>query len=145
MRDTSSLGAATHSDCVLGATFVKSPANSLDVAGSVGRSAPTDPDRFLMVHHVVAISQQRGTHVSGPSWQTVDRHSQCYETLGVGHYTHKRSGPTSDIDCTFAIACTLESEVARSLHRKGPLVRDLRPPVVSVDDRIPSGREPVVG
>ena len=47
MRDTPSLDAVTHNDCVLGATFVKSPANSLDAAGSVGRSAPPEPVRFL--------------------------------------------------------------------------------------------------
>ena len=145
MRDTSSLQAATHSDCVLGATFVKSPANSLDVAGSVGRSAPTDPDRFLMVHHVAVSSQQRETHVSGPSWPIDGRHSQCCETLGVGHYTHKRSGPSFDSDYTSVLACTLESEIARSLHRRGPLALDLRHPVVLVDDRTPSGHEPVAG
>ena len=47
MRETSSLGAVTYSDCVLGPTFFRSPANYLDIAGSVGRSAPTDPDRFF--------------------------------------------------------------------------------------------------
>ena len=46
MSDTSSPGAETHNDCVSGATFVKRFANSLEVAGSVGRSAPTDPDHF---------------------------------------------------------------------------------------------------
>ena len=47
MRVTSSPGAETHSDCVSGATLVKRFAYSLEVAGSVGRCAPTDPDRFF--------------------------------------------------------------------------------------------------
>ena len=46
MRETSLADAVTHSDCVMGATLVKRPANSLDVAGSVGCSASTDPDHF---------------------------------------------------------------------------------------------------
>ena len=33
---------------MLGATFVKRPANSLEVAGSVGCSAPIDPDGFWL-------------------------------------------------------------------------------------------------
>ena len=46
MREPSLKGAVTHNDSLLGATFVKRPANSLDVVGSVGCSAPTDPDHF---------------------------------------------------------------------------------------------------
>ena len=49
MSDISSPGAETHNYCVPEATFVKRFANSLEVAGSVGRSAPTDPDRFFDV------------------------------------------------------------------------------------------------
>ena len=46
MSDTSS-AAATLSDCVLEATIVKRPANSNDVAGSVGRSASADSVHFV--------------------------------------------------------------------------------------------------
>ena len=44
------------------------PANSRDVAGSVGRSTPTDPDRFLVVRNDVSFSQQRRTHALSPPW-----------------------------------------------------------------------------
>ena len=54
MGETSLPDAVTHNDCVLGAILVKRPANLLDVAGSVGCSAPTDPDRFLVVRYGVA-------------------------------------------------------------------------------------------
>ena len=57
MRVTSSPGADTHNDCVSGATLVKRFANFLEVAGSVGRCAPTDPDHFLAVHLAVVILQ----------------------------------------------------------------------------------------
>ena len=71
MRDTSSPGAETHNDCVSGATFVKRFANSLEVAGSVGRCAPTDPVHFLAVRLAVAISQQRRIRDRCPFWHTV--------------------------------------------------------------------------
>ena len=51
----SSLGAETHNDCVSGATFVNKFANSFEVAGLVGSSAPTDPGHFLMVRFAVAV------------------------------------------------------------------------------------------
>ena len=90
MSDTSSPGAETHNDCVSGATFVKRFANSLEVAGSVGQSALTDPYRFLTFRYAVVTSQQRWTRVRFSSWQTVDHFAQCYETLGVKHYTRRR-------------------------------------------------------
>ena len=139
MRGTSSPGATTHNDCVLGATFVKRFANSLDVAGSVGRSAPTDPDRFLTVRYVVALSQQRRVLVPGPSWPVDGRCAQCCEALGEVHYTHRRNGLFSDRDCMLAFVGYLENEDARSLYRRGPWVQDLRPPVVLRDDRLPNG------
>ena len=134
MSDTSSTRAETHNDCVSGATFVKRFANSLEVAGSVGRSAPTDLDHFLTVRHAVVTSQQRRNRVRCPSWQTVDHFYQCYETLGIKHYTRRRSVLTSDSDCTFAIAYCLKSEVSRSQHCRGPLVLDFPSPLVSKDD-----------
>ena len=135
MSETSSPGAETHNDCVSGATFVKRFANSLEVAGSVGRSAPTDPVHFLMVRLAVAASQQRWTHAHCPSWRMVVHFAQYCSVLGVEHYTRMRSALTSDSDCTFAIACCLKSEVSRSQHSRGPLVLDLRSLVVSVDDK----------
>ena len=135
MSETSSPGAETHNDCVSGATFVKRFANSLEVAGSVGRSAPTDPDRFLTVRLVVAVSQQRWTHVHCPSWQWNGHFAQYDFVLGEGHYTHMRSVPISGSDCTSAIACYSKNEVSRSQHNRGPLALDLRSLVVSVDDK----------
>ena len=120
MSDTSSPGAETHSDCVSGATFIKRFTNSLEVAGSVGSSTPTDPDHFLMVRFAVAISKQRWICVRCPSGRTVDRLAQCFETLVVGHYTRCRSVPTSGSGCTSAISCCSKSEVSRARHNRGP-------------------------
>ena len=91
MRDTSSPGAETQIDCVSEAALVKRFANSLEVAGSVGRCAPTDPDHFLAVRFAVAISQQRRTRDRCPFWHTVQNYVQYLSVLGVGHYTHERS------------------------------------------------------
>ena len=65
MRETSLPDVVIHNDCVLGAIFVKTPANSRDVAGLVGCSA--DPDRSLAGRYGVAFSQQRRNHASDPS------------------------------------------------------------------------------
>ena len=135
MRDTSSPGAGTHNDCVSGATFVKRFENSLQVSGSAGRSAPTVPDRFLTVRLSVASSQQRWIHVSSPSWPTAYCHVLMYVAPHVGHYIHRRSDLSSDIDCIAAMVCILESEFSCSPHSRGPWVRDLRFPDVSTDDR----------
>ena len=59
MSDISLPGAETNNDFVSGETFLKKFANSLEVAGSVGCPAPTDPDHFLMVRLDLAVSQQR--------------------------------------------------------------------------------------
>ena len=114
MKGISLPSAGTHNDCDSGATFINRFANSIEVAGSVERSTPTDPDRFLTVRYAVVTSQQRRTRVRCPSWQTVDYFAQRYETLGVKHYTRRRSVLTSDSECTFAIIYCLKSEVSRS-------------------------------
>ena len=73
MRETSLPDAVTRNDCVLGVILVKRPANSLDVAGSVGCSASTDPDRFLAVRYGVAFSQQRQTAFRPTPWTFLGR------------------------------------------------------------------------
>ena len=73
MREISLPDAVTHNDCVLGVILVKRPANSLDVAGSVGCSASTDPDRFLAVRYGVAFSQQRQTAFRPTPWTFLGR------------------------------------------------------------------------
>ena len=65
--ETSLPDAVTHNYCVLGATLVKRPANSLDIAVSVKCSAPTNPDRFFTVRYDAAFMQQRRTHALDPS------------------------------------------------------------------------------
>ena len=137
MRDSSSLSAVTHSDCVLGATFVKSPANSLDVAGSVGRSAPTDPVRFLTVRLVVATLRHCRTRALDLCSANGGHHVLSLDVVHYsGHYTRKRSVRSSDSDGILPIACGCsESEVSRSLPDRVPLVRNLRFSVVLVDDR----------
>ena len=117
-----------------GATLVKRFANSLEVAGSVGRCAPTDPDRFLAVRLSVALSQQSRICDRCPFWHSVHNSVQYPLVLGVGHYTHERSGPISDSDCIFAIAYCSKSEVSRFRYMRGPWVLDLHTLVVSVDD-----------
>ena len=81
-----------------GATFFKRFANSLDVAGSVGRSAPTDPDHFLMVQIDVATSQQQRT-LALQFFLPVGEHcAQHREALSGGYYIHMHSVPTRDSD-----------------------------------------------
>ena len=65
LKDISSHVAATHSDCVMRTTFVRSPTNFFDVAELAGHSASTDPGRFLTIRFVL---QQCETYVSGTSW-----------------------------------------------------------------------------
>ena len=74
MSDNSSLGAVAHSDCVFGATFVNSSASSLNVAGSVGRSAPTDPIHFLKMRHAVAVLQRPRIRALSPSLANCGHH-----------------------------------------------------------------------
>ena len=98
MRDTSSPGAETRRDCVSEANIVKRCANSLDVAGSVGRSAPTDPVHFFMVRLAVAALQQRRTLVLQFFW-LVDGHCAQYrEVLSGGYCIYMRSVPACDSD-----------------------------------------------
>ena len=113
MRDTSSPGAETHSDCVSGATFVKRFANFVEVAGSVGRCAPTDPVHFLAVRLTVAISQQRRIRDRCPFWHTVQNYVQSLLVLDVGHYTHERNVPIFGSGGISPIAYCSESEVSR--------------------------------
>ena len=121
---------------MLGATFVRSPASSLDVAGSVGRSAPTDRDRFLTIRYAAVVLQQPRIHALGPSLANGVHHVLPLDVVyHSGHYTHKRSVRISDSDGISPIAYDSECEVSRSRHNRGPLVRSLRFPVVSVDDR----------
>ena len=143
MRDTSSPGAETHNDCVSGATLVKRFANSLEVAGSVGRCAPTDPDHFLAVRLAVAISQQRRIRDRCPFWHTIQNYVQYLLVLDVGHYTHERNVPIFGSDGISAIAYYSKSEVSRFRHRKGPWVLDLLIRVVLVDDMMTNLLEPV--
>ena len=72
ISDTLSRGSETHNDCVSGATSGPTFENVHKVAGSIGNSAPTDPDHFLMVRFAVVISQQRWTYAHCTSWQMVD-------------------------------------------------------------------------
>uniref|UniRef100_A0AAV1VGY1 Polyketide synthase n=1 Tax=Peronospora matthiolae TaxID=2874970 RepID=A0AAV1VGY1_9STRA len=135
MRDTSSLGAVTHRDCVLGAIFVKSPANSLEVAGSAGFSALTDPARFLAVRLAVADWRHGKTHVSDPSLAKGGHHVLSSDVLQCsGHYTHERSVQSSDSGGILPFACDSESESSRSRCNRGPLDQDLLFPVASSDD-----------
>ena len=84
MSDISSPGAETYNGCVSGATFVKRFANSLEVAGSVGPSAPTDPDHFLIVRLAVAVWQQRWTYAHCHFLQMDDHFALYCLVLGVG-------------------------------------------------------------
>ena len=118
MSDTSSPGAETHNDCVSGATFVKRFANSLEVAGSVGRCAPTDPVHFLAVRLAVAILQQRRIRDRCPFWHTIQNYVQYLLVLDVGHYTHERSVRIFGIDDISAIAYCSKSEVSRIRRKK---------------------------
>ena len=104
---------------------------------------PTDLDHFLTVCRVVSILQQLETHVSRSSWQTDDHHSQLDETLGLQDYIHRRSGPSFESNCAFAIACMLASEVTYSLHRRGPLTLKSYLLVVSIDNVNPSVHKPI--
>ena len=131
MRGNSSPSAETHKDYESEATFIDRFANFIDCARSDGRSAPTDPERFFTVRYDVAASQQRWTRARFTSWQEVNHFAQRYEAISVEHYTRRCSVLTSDSDCTFAIACCLESEASRSLLGRGPLALDLLPPLVS--------------
>ena len=84
MRDNSSPGAETLIDYLSGATFVKKFANSLDVAGSDMRSAPTDSVHFLMGSLAVAASKnKRRTLVLQFSWLVDDYRVQFHEFLSV--------------------------------------------------------------
>jgi hypothetical protein len=132
MRASSSLDVEKHSDCAFGAAFVKSPTNSLDVAGSVGRSAPTDPDRFLVARHFATRSQR--TKVSlGPSCQRGGPRARRCEAPGAEYYTHEGNARSSDNGCISANLCCHES-AGRSRHTRGPWPRHLPHPVVAVDD-----------
>ena len=136
MSDTSSPGAETHNDCVSGATFVKRFANSLEVAESVGRCAPTDPDRFLAVRLAVAILQQRRIRDRCPFWHTIQNYVQYLLVLDVGHYTHERNVLIFGSDDISAIAYCSESEVSSFRRKKGPWVLDLPARVVLEDGRM---------
>ena len=98
MRDTSSPGAETRRDCVSGAAFVKRFSNSLDVAGSVGRSTPTDPVHFLMVRLAVVSLQQLRTLVLQFFWLVDGRCAQHRGVLNGGYGIHMRSVPSYDSD-----------------------------------------------
>ena len=129
-------GAETQRDCVSGATFVKRFRNFLEVAGSVGCCAPTDPERFLALRLVVAKLKQRRTRDRFPFWHSVQSYGQYPSVLVVGHYTRERSGPIFDSDCISAIACCSKSDVSRFQYKRGPLILDLHALVVSVDDKM---------
>ena len=66
-RETLLQDSVTHNDCVLRAILVKRPANSLDIAGSVECSAPTNHDRFLTVCYDV----RSGNSVGPTHWGTI--------------------------------------------------------------------------
>ena len=68
----------------IGATFVKRFANYLEVSMSVGRSAPTDQDQFLMFCFAVAVSQQRWIYARCPFWRMADNFDQYCLVLCVG-------------------------------------------------------------
>ena len=103
MRETSLPDAVTQNDCVLGAILVKRPLNSLDVAGSVGCSAPNDPERFLTVRYGVAFSQQRRTHTSDPSWSLDVYCFLRYVAPRSGHCIRMHNDLSIDIYCVSAI------------------------------------------
>ena len=112
MRYPSSPGAATHSDCVLGATSIKRFANSLEVAGSAGCSAPTDHDRFFcrsatLLRFRNSVGSASVTLLGGwsGSFLSVPRHWLCGTTL---------ISVAFDGDYTFATAHCLKSEVSHS-------------------------------
>ena len=104
MRKTSLPDGVTHNDCVLGAVLVKRPANSLDVAGSVGRSAPTDPDRFLTVRYDVSFPQQRRTHALDPSLPLDDYCFMRYVVTRSGHCSRMHNALSFEIYCVSAIS-----------------------------------------
>lgn len=82
MRDSSSPGAETRTDCVFRATFIKRLANSLEVARPVGRSAPTNLN-FLDGPTRSCNSQQRRTRVRYPFWRAVGHFALYSEVLGA--------------------------------------------------------------
>ena len=94
---------------MLGATFVKRPANSLDVAGSVGCSSPIDPDRFLAVRFVVAFSQQRRTHALGPACPLGGYCFLRYVVPRSGHCIRMHNALSSDIYCIFAFRIVINT------------------------------------
>ena len=115
VMDTSSSGAETHSDCVSVATFVKRCANPLNVAGSLGRSSSTAPDQYLVVRLAVAALQQHRILVLHFS-KLVDVHlAQYREVLSGGHCIYMRSVPTCGSYGISAIAGRPKGEVYRSL------------------------------
>ena len=69
----SSPGTETHNDCVSGETFGKRFATSLEVAGLVGLSAPTDPDLLLSFASLLWFHNSVGTTHKGPFWRMNDR------------------------------------------------------------------------
>ena len=103
MRETSLPNAVTHNDCVLVAILVKRPANSLGVAGSVGCSATTDPDRFLVVRFSVSFLQQRRTHAWDPSWPLDGYCFLRYVEPSPGHWIHMYNALAFDTYCMSAI------------------------------------------
>lgn len=108
MRDISSLGTITQNDCVLRATFVRSPQNYLDAAGSVRRSAPTDPDRFLTIRYAVVVMQQPRIHALSIFLDNGGHRVLSLDVLcHLGHYTHRHSVRYSDSDGISPIPSTL--------------------------------------